>query len=1060
MKKRIQTCKMRVLFSILLSCLFLSLQAQKTVTGTVFDSNKEPLVGASIKLGGTKTTVITDLDGKYTITVPNGEGALEFSYIGFKQHIEKINNRSIIDVVLEEDSQLIDEVIVVGYGIQKKSSMTSAVSALKGDDLIKAPATNVSSLLGGRLPGISSVQETGEPGLDQAVLRVRGSKYGVVYIVDGMPRSINDINPNDIESVSVLKDGAAAAVYGLDAAGGVVIISTKGGRQGKPEVTYTGSVGASLNANFPKFMNGPQFAHYYNMADLMDKLASGAITDRKQYVPIFTNADIAAMTNGDPTDGWDNVDYINEVFGTGTNQNHNVTLQGGSENAKYYTSFGYLGQKGNIDNFKYRRYNLRTKIDAQVSNNFSISIGLAGNIGRRQTPGFSAGGGDNDPWAGEKGWLSIARQTIAMHPYLPITYDGLYTATPLRNTGLPHSPLSAIYESGFKKTRSTDLQTNIILEYKIPSIKGLSVKATGAYDYGTSHNKNLNTPYYLSAISLPDSNSKLGYAKTIDPRSNTTISLGEGQTTYETMVGQAGIYYVNSFGKHNVDLMALGEMRDYKSNSFSAYVKGLSIAELPEINFGSTQDSPSRGKSSASRNVGYVFRARYDYASKYLAEVTGRYDGSYLFAGSGKRWGLFPSGSVAWRISQEDFMKDFSFIDDLKIRASVGLLGSATINEYAFLNLYNLTNTGVLLNGSLNNIVEPGVIANPDLTWEKTLSYNTGFDLSMWGGKFGVEFDLFYKYNYDILTYMGGNYSPSMGGYYQTYANYNKMDTKGFEILLYHQNSITLADKKFSYRVSPNLTFARSRWLRVAEQANSPEHQKLTGRKYGSISGWVAEGLYHSEEEIDNSAWYSSRPNVGDIKYKDLNGDGKIDSQDRGFIGRTNRPELTFGVNIGGDWNGFDFNAQFTGGAMFDVSMTGTYYNGYDDNTIWTQTFKEGSNSPLYLVENAYNIDNPNGTFPRLTLGSPGHGGDNGLASTFWLRDGKYIRLKSAQLGYTIPNKIVKKAGLNKVRIFAEGSNIFTLSGLPKGIDPESPGVNNGYYPQQKTFMGGITVSF
>ncbi len=307
---------------------------------------------------------------------------------------------------------------------------------------------------------------------------------------------------------------------------------------------------------------------------------------------------------------------------------------------------------------------------------------------------------------------------------------------------------------------------------------------------------------------------------------------------------------------------------------------------------------------------------------------------------------------------------------------------------------------------------------------------------------------------------MGGNYSPSMGGYYQTYANYNKMDTKGFEILLYHQNSITLADKKFSYRISPNVTFARSRWLRVAEQANSPEHQKLTGRKYGSISGWVAEGLYRSEEEIDNSAWYSSRPNVGDIKYKDLNGDGKIDSQDRGFIGRTNRPELTFGVNIGGDWNGFDFNAQFTGGAMFDVSMTGTYYNGYDDNTIWTQTFKEGSNSPLYLVENAYNIDNPNGTFPRLTLGSPGHGGDNGLASTFWLRDGKYIRLKSAQLGYTIPNKIVKKAGLSKVRIFAEGSNIFTLSGLPKGIDPESPGVNNGYYPQQKTFMGGITVSF
>ena len=235
---------------------------------------------------------------------------------------------------------------------------------------------------------------------------------------------------------------------------------------------------------------------------------------------------------------------------------------------------------------------------------------------------------------------------------------------------------------------------------------------------------------------------------------------------------------------------------------------------------------------------------------------------------------------------------------------------------------------------------------------------------------------------------------------------------------------------------------------------------EVVGTAYGTIYGWKADGLFRTEEEIDNSAWYGSRPCVGDIKYVDMNGDGKIDSQDRGAFGRSNRPQLTFGLNLGASWKGFDFNAQFTGGALFDVSMTGTYYNGYDDNTIWTQTFKEAANSPLFLVENAYSIDNPNGSFPRITLGAPGHGGDNGLSSSFWWRDGKYVRLKSAQIGYTFPKAWMSKLNIENLRIFVEGSNLFTIDGLPEGIDPESPGVNNGYYPQQRTVMGGLTLTF
>lgn len=1061
MKKPIQTWKLRVGFSVLLFCLFIGIQAQKTVTGTVTDSRNETLIGATVKLAGSKTATVTDLDGKYSITIPDGNGILEFSYIGYKPKKENVNNRSTVNVVMEDDALMIDEVVVVGYGVQKKSSMTSAVSAIKGEDLIKAPATNVSSLLGGRLPGISSVQESGQPGADGAALVIRGSIYGAKYIVDGMPRNIDEIDPNDIESVSVLKDGVAAAVYGLDSAGGIIIVTTKKGSKGKPRLSYNGSYGLSMNANFPQFMNGPQFAHYYNMADMMDKLANKTITDSSQYVPIFTDKDIAAMTNGDPTDGFDNVDYIDEVFGTGINQKHSVTLEGGSENMSYFISLGTLNQQGNIDKFNYRRYNVRTNIDADITKDFSVSIGLAGAVGRNSSPGYNAGGGETENESA--GWLTVARQTIAMHPYLPKTYDGLYTGVPMKNnSALAQSPLAAIYESGYQKQRNTNIQSNIALEYKLPWIKGLSIRATGAYDYQTANSKSLATPYKVSVAALPDSNKKLGYTQIQDPRSYPSNRLIEGNVTSEKLTGQLSVHYTKSLDKHNIGLMALGEINDYKSNAFSTSVQGLDIVELAEIGFGTEIAAMPGGYSGASRSIGYVFRAKYDYDNKYLAELTARYDGSYLFANSDERWGFFPAGSLGWRISQEDFMKDLAFLDDLKIRASVGLLGAAgSVPEYAFLSVYQLDSTmPIYMNGGLNNILRPDIIANPTLSWEKTLSYNAGFDAILWRGLLGIEFDVFYKYAHDLITSMGGNYPSSMGGYYPSLANYNGIDTKGFEISLTHKNSFTLSNKKFNYSIAPNVTFARSRWLRYPEAPNAEKHQRVVGQKVGAISGWVAEGLYRSEEEIDNSAWYGRRPNIGDIKYKDINGDGQITWADRGYIGRSNRPELTFGLNLSADWNGFDFSALFTGGAMFDVSMTGTYYNGYDDHTIWTQTFKEGSNSPLFLVEGAYSVENPNGTFPRITLGNLSNGGDNGLSSTFWLRDGKYVRLKSAQLGYTVPRNLLVKTGITNLRIFVEGSNLFTISGLPEGMDPESPRVNNGYYPQQKTFMGGVSVSF
>ncbi|MBR4234366.1 MAG: TonB-dependent receptor [Bacteroidales bacterium] len=1052
----------RKLLSLLASMLvcFAAL-AQNRLTGTVSDVSGEPLPGVTVMVQGTSNGTTTGIDGSYQLSAPAG-GVIVFSFMGYATRELPWDGRGPLNVTLEEDTLFLDDVVVVGYGTAKKETLTAAVSAIKGDELLKAPATNVSQVLAGKLSGISSVQESGEPGLDQASLRIRGSVYGVAYVVDGFPVSnINDIDPTDIESVSVLKDGASAAVYGLQAAGGVIIITTRKGDKGDTRITYNASVGASMNANFPRFMNGPQFAYYYNVAQMMDQLANGEIAVPSDYEPYFTQKNIAAMKAG--TDGWDNVDYVGKVFGTGLNQKHNVTIQGGTDKARFFTSFGIMDQKGNIDRFNYRRYNVRTNIEGDISKSLSYKVGIQGVLGNRSTPAFLSGG--SDAGATEVGWFSIARQVVQMHPYLPEKWDGYYTGAVQDNQSFLVSPLAAIYESGYKETRSANVEVNAALTWRLPWIEGLSARLSGSFDWSNSYNKNLSTPYTM----MQREKTAEGWVwkvRSDNPHiSDNVNNLGEGTTYSQQIVGQASLNYVHAFGENHVDAMALAELRDYTGNGLSAYAQGLPFDTLPELSNGVASKSPVGGWSSASRSIGYVFRFRYDYAEKYLAEVTGRYDGSYKFAGmADTRWGFFPSVSVGWRISKESFMKDLKWLDDLKIRASVGLLGNDSVSEYAFLSTYAKAANIALGQKGGSTVVAPAYytdgIANTDLSWEKTQSWNVGMDFSLWGGLLGMEIDGFYNYTYDMLTYQSTGFPSSMGGYYPTWVNSNAIDAKGIDLLLKHSNRFELGGDPFFYELSGSVTYSKTRWLKYNDDPNIVDYRKLSGQTVGSILCWKADGLFRSEEEIDEASWFGTRPNLGDIRYVDLNGDGKIDEDDKGYFGRSNRPELTFGLTINASWKNFDFNAQLTGGALFDVSLTGTYYNDNDDNTIWTQTFKEGGNSPLFLVENAYSEFNKDGTFPRLTLAKTTHGGDNGLSSTFWIRDGKYVRLKTAQLGYSLPKKWVSRIGLQAFRIFVEGQNLFTIDGLPEGIDPESPGVNNGYYPQQRLLMGGVTLTF
>ncbi len=1038
----------RVVLTALLLLTSTSLMAQTQVRGVVKDEAGEPLVGATVIVLGTSVGISTDYLGNYHLFIPEDvkNPELLFQYLGMTDLVESVAGRQRIDVVMKAKADVIDDIVVVGYGTQRKGSLTASISSIDGDELQKAPATNVTSMLGGRIAGIASVQESGEPGMDGASLTVRGSYYGVTYIVDGVPRALDDINPNDVASISVLKDAAAASVYGLNSAGGVIIVTTKSGKEGKNELNYTGSVGISVNANFPEFLNAEQFAWYYNKGREMDGMK-----------PIFTAEQVALMTNGDDSDGWGDTNWIDEVFGVGMNTKHNISTSGGNDKVRYFASLGYMNQHGNISSYTYEKYNIRANIHSQVTDNLTLKLTLAGGTDSKNNPGFSSGGSESDGT-----WMSVARQAVASHPYLPKTYDGLPTATP-NNIGQGSSPIAAVEQSGYNRNEGYEVQTNIELEYKSPKLKGLTARVMGSFDHGYSMSKILATPFYVMLASLPtDGSTQMNYQKVQDVRGNSYNTLGEGVYSGTSLLGNAQLQYVTKIGEeHDLDVMVVGEMRQYKDRSMAAYGKELPFIELPELGFATPSDSPISGSSSMTRQMGFVGRLRYAYADKYMLEASARYDGSYKFAGniSGKRWGLFPALSLGWRVSEEDFMQGTDdWLDNLKFRLSAGEVGVDDVSPYGFLNQYG-QGSPVYLGGNRFNTLAVTSIANLNLTWARTRSFNIGVDASLWRGLLGVEFDLFYTHTYDMLTYMGGKYPPSMGGYYPIYENFGEQDSRGMELVLTHTNSIGEGINALHYNVALNLTYAYARWIKYTDKADTPSYQCYAGQELGAMLGWVADGLYQSEEEIDHSPWpWGQRPRVGDIKYVDLSGNGIVDYEDKAFTGRSNRPKFTAGLNLSMSWRNFDFSTLITAATMFDISLTGTYYNGMDDNTIFTETFKEGGNSPVFLVENAWREDNPNGTYPRLTVNAPTN--NNGLASTFWFRDGKYLRVKSVQLGYTIPKNICDMAGLSGVRVYVEGANLLTLSGLPEGIDPESPGVNNGYYPQQKTFMGGVSITF
>jgi len=1009
----------------------------EVISGKVTGNDGNPLTGASVQLKGSKKGTITDANGAFVFKTSISQGNFIISMSGYKSQEVIIKAGMFANIILQEDAKDLQDVVVVGYGTQKKTSLLGSISTVKASDITKVPSTNLSQALVGKLPGLITRQSSGLPGSDDVDLYVRGfsslNSNSPLILVDGVERSFNNLDPSEIESVTILKDAASASVYGVRGATGVILVTTKRGKEGKPTFVYSGSVTSSSNTRMPQYLNGEEFVEWYNYAD--------EINGRNH---TFPDAVVNKITNGDPDGIYGNTNWVNKLLKPSTlTSQHNLSVNGGNQNVKYFCSLGYLNQDGIVKGVSYSRYNLRTNLDATITKDFSISLDVSANTADAKSPQISNFSGNGNTVS-----INLMNQIMVAHPYLnPISVDGMYLTSSLQSG---NNPLAARDLSGYNNNDNTGLQNSLALNYKAPFLKGLSFKVIGSYDKNFYHTKSFYKPYTLATIDPTQGSSSTN--ETAAPYGTVAI-LSESYTQSSRWTLQEYIRYGRDFNKHTVGALVVAEQSSYKYSGLGASAQNFDLTDLDQ--FGFAKENPDRpyGSSGTTNRIGWVGRLNYVFDNRYLAEFSGRVDASTNFP-ENNRFGFFPSASVGWRISNEEFFsKLHSPINDLKLTASYGILGNdVTGGSYEYLRFMTLTTRPVANIGGINvNGLLPTSYPNTELTWEKARTANIGLTAELWKGLLGIEFNGFYKVTTDILTSVSNVYPPSVGGFFPTTVNSGKVDNRGFELVVRHRNQIG----KFNHIVVGSISWAHNRILNMDQSAGIPEYLRLIGRAMGLKIGLVAEGLFSTDIEAKALPVVNTSAKAGDIRYKDLNGDGKITyEQDVTVIGRSSLPELNYSFAYEAGYKNFEASFLIQGAAICDNALMGWYDGiGWDD-TQFTRAFY-GGNTPKYLVENAWSPTNTSGKYPRLdNQWRP----NNNWASSMWIVNGAYVRLKNVQVAYNF-SKWKSKPGAFSVKVYLAAMNVVTLSSF-KYLDPEAPNVSNGYYPQQKTLSAGVRLSF
>ena len=1050
--KKFLTNKLRALAVMVCFVTGIAAFADVNVTGTVSDSKGEVLPGATVQLKGSSNVMTaSDMDGAFSLKVPSLKSTLIVTYVGYKTQEVALNGKSEVNVVLNEDSELLDELVVVGYGVQKKITLTGSVAAISGKELMKAPQQNVSNLLTGKAAGLTAVQSTGKPGEDGSRINVRGindfAGSGPLVLVDGVNMPMDYVNPQDIESVSVLKD-ASAAIYGVQGANGVILITTKAGAEGKTKISYDGNFQFVQNTRFPEYLDAKEYMYYHNKARAMDGLS-----------PIFTSEFQQQILNGnnDPDSYLGETDWIKETFQTGFSQTHNISAQGGTNRARYYASLGIMDQNGSMKNTNFKRYTFRANVDANVAKNLSFNMNISGLRRQKDDPSVDfTQTSESNP----------AREAAGILPVLKKEYKGYPVAWYVG--GMTYNPVVALYNTGNSKVTVNEIHGNLRLEYDFkdihPWLQGLKVSVFGNYNYSHANSAYFtDAPYVMvvnSTFSEPTLQVKGGYGGG-DEATNKSFLRASSES--ESWKIQPQLNYNRNFGKHGVNLVLLYEAQKYIGYNFQTVARGFIANDPIDVSF-AAEIAPNStvGSHSNTAQVSYAGRFNYDFAEKYLLEFAFRYDGSYKFAPE-NRWGFFPSVSAGWVMSSEPFIKNnVPWISFLKLRASWGQSGKDNITPYMYNSTFNMTGTtSAVYNGNPYKLFyTANQYVYRDLKWQSTNTWNIGLDFDILNYKLGAEIDMFYQYTDDIIESLAGYYPSSLGGYYPSMRNSGSVENRGIDFTLKHQLQV---GKDFSYRIRGIFGFARNRVLSRVHTDDSPSYRAIIGESLGARYGLIATGLFQTQEQLDNAPASPSTSGVlrlGDIMYKDTNGDGIISykgtNSDYVKIGYGSLPEISFSLNMDFSYKDFYLNMLWQGVGHVDYELLGSWGIASSASTPYTFAFYGSGNAPKYLIENAWTPENTGARYPRL---STVDNGNNGVRSTFWLVNGEYVRLKSLTLGYNVPEKVLKKTPFSNINVFVSGTNLLTFS-HNKYADPESPSVSAGYYPQPRTWNIGLNVSF
>lgn len=997
------------------------------VQGLIIQPDDEPVIGAVIKEKGQPSNgTISDIDGKFTIEVPS-DGILIISFIGYKTTEIPINDRNSLTIVLQENEEMLNEVVVVGYGLQKRASVTGSVASMQGKTLKEVIAPNISSMLVGRLPGLRGVQRSGSPGDADTDIDIRG--YGsMLVIVDGIERYFNQIDPNDIESVSILKD-AAAAVYGFKGSNGVLLITTKKGKKETPaKISYNGYIGFQEATRYPKMMNAYQYASLYNEAIYnLDPVNGKPAFDEKQ-LESFKNGSVG-------TDWWDQ-----SIRKAAPQTSHNLSISGGTKQTQYFVSLSYLDQEGLLrsKDWNYNRYNVRSNITMEVAKGLTIDLQLRGMKDRRKRP--NNGGSIFNQ-------VQMANPTYSVYANDNPEYWN-FTSNPVR--------MANISEAGYDNRDRHEFNSSFAVSWNLPWVEGLMAKAMAAYDYKNDEEKRWNKEAYgYTYNSVTDTYEK----KTINSKSD----LNSKSVNWYKPTQQYSLNYNKTFaGKHDLGGLLLWEMY-YDKNKWVEGHKEFEIGMIDELDFGDKTNQTTGGRTLSTAHQGLVGRFNYAYDNKYLLEYSFRYDGSYKFR-KGDRWGFFPGVSLGWRISEEKFFKELvPEMDNFKIRGSYAKVGDeGDFGAYQFLEGYKYEGSYVLGEDKLTlGLVNKGM-ANPWLTWYESKIVNFGFETSYKKGLITMEFDWFQRKR-EGLPATRSSSLPTTFGESMPQENLNSDKNKGFEISLGHNYNFN----DFRYNVSANFSTTRISNDYIERETSTNMYKNWrdnSNKRYKDIRwGRKVVGQFNSYEEILNSPIQDKNGNKslmpGDLKFEDYNNDGIIDDKDVQPIGHGSKPRMYYGLNLGAEYKGFDMTMFFQGAAGHDI---------YINNDILDPFIQQGLGNGFEIMTDRWHREDPKDPYSKWISGQMPAArvagfSDNRTENSWSLHKANYLRLKTLEVGYSLPSKLIKSWGIDKLRLYVNLNNFVTFSSrnrFMKSVDPEADESQLRYYPQLKTYNFGVNLTF